>query len=72
MPNCFPEEADGSHRHRSRGIRLARPLTPYGSEFSTDGNRLVRALEGMSRLPLYPASCLQAAGGRFPFSTART
>jgi len=57
---------------RSRGIVLqADPSPAYGSEFSTDGNRLVRALKGNGPVcPLYPASCFAGCGAVFPFPLA--
>src|SRR5712664_3585807 len=67
---CFPREGRWLSSARSRGIVLQpTPHPAYGSEFSTDGNRLVRALEGNGAgCRFTPRPVLQAAGP-FPVSS---
>jgi hypothetical protein len=65
MPILFSKgKADGSHRLGVEGSSCSRPLTPaYGSEFSTDGSRLVRALEGNGAgCRFTPRSCKTVRG----------
>src|SRR5882762_5026877 len=70
MPILFPRESRWLSSARSRGIVLQpTPHPAYGSEFSTDGNRLVRALEGNGAgCRFTPHPVLQAAGP-FPVSS---
>src|SRR5467141_1154077 len=69
MP-IVPREGRWLSSARSRGIVLQpTPHPAYGSEFSTDDNRLVRALEGNGAgCRFTPRPVLQAAGP-FPVSS---
>jgi hypothetical protein len=74
-PGCFsgnkgrPKSASGIEGPRFQGD----PSPAYGAEFSTDGNRLVRAMEGngagcrFTPRPVLPRLQDSGTRGRFPF-----